>query len=173
VNVSCILFLFSFEFLPISFVVIYVGAIAVLFLFVLMMLNIKLAELHESYYNFLPLSIFLGLFFIFEFLCVFQYDLSFINAFHGSSVYFLSDFLNCFSTNLHFNDMLSLFSNIKTISTAMFTDYLYCFLLSGFVLLLAMVSAIVLTLQKNFVSKTQNIYEQILRDFNSTLVVAS
>jgi hypothetical protein len=72
------------------------------------MLNIKLAELDETYFNFLPLSIFLGILFIFEFLCIFQLDLSFINAFHSSSVYFLSDFLNCFSKNLYFNNLFYL-----------------------------------------------------------------
>jgi NADH-quinone oxidoreductase subunit J len=48
-NVSCLLFLFNFEFLPVIFLIVYVGAIAVLFLFVLMMLNIKYAELQENY----------------------------------------------------------------------------------------------------------------------------
>jgi hypothetical protein len=47
---------------------------------------------------------------------------------------------------------------------------LYCFILAGFILLLAMISAIILTLQKRFVSKTQNVYVQILRDFNDSLV---
>ena len=63
-NVSCLFFLFNFEFLPISFLIVYVGAIAVLFLFVLMMLNIKLAELQESYNNFWAISIFLEYFFL-------------------------------------------------------------------------------------------------------------
>ena len=61
VNVSCLLFLFDFEFLPIAFLVVYVGAVAVLFLFVIMMLNIKLAELVNSYYHIVPV----GLFFVF------------------------------------------------------------------------------------------------------------
>ena len=47
-NVSALLLLFNFEFLPITFLVVYVGAVAVLFLFVLMMLNIKLAELIDN-----------------------------------------------------------------------------------------------------------------------------
>ena len=59
-NVSSLLFLFDLEFLPASFIVIYVGAIGVLFLFVLMMLNIKLAELKDSYSNTLPFSALLG-----------------------------------------------------------------------------------------------------------------
>jgi len=65
-NVSCLLFLFNLEFLPISFLVIYVGAIAVLFLFVLMMLNIKLAELQRNISGFLPFALLLGFTFIIE-----------------------------------------------------------------------------------------------------------
>jgi NADH-quinone oxidoreductase subunit J len=137
------------------------------------MLNVKLAELHESYYNFLPLSFFLGLFFIFELLCIFQFDFSYINEFHGATVFFLSDLLNNVSLDPQFNNVMNVFSNIKALSVALFTNYLFCFLLSGFVLLLAMVAAIILTLQKNFVSKTQNVYEQILKDHNKTLVVGA
>lgn len=64
VNMSCCLFLFNFEFLPLSFLVIYVGAIAVLFLFILMMLNIKLAILNQNFNNLLPFAIFFFAFFL-------------------------------------------------------------------------------------------------------------
>jgi NADH-quinone oxidoreductase subunit J len=169
-NVACVLFLFNFEFLPVSFIVIYVGAIAVLFLFVLMMLNIKLAELNENSSNYLPLAIAFCILFVFELLCLFRFEFNLFNVFDKNSVIFLSDYLNVFMSKTYFLNLLSLTSNVKTISFALFTDYLYCFLLSGFVLLLAMVAAIVLTIQKKFVSKSQNIYSQILRDYNNALV---
>lgn len=169
-NVSCILFLFDFEFLPISFLVIYVGAIAVLFLFVLMMLNIKLAELNDNNLNFLPLSIIFGVIFVCELICLLRFEFNILNVFHESSLFFLSDFTNVIGTNNYFLTLFSTFSNIKTISYALFSNYLYCFILSGFVLLLAMIAAIVLTLQKKFISKTQNIYTQILKDYNNALV---
>jgi NADH-quinone oxidoreductase subunit J len=77
VNVSCLLFLFNFEFLPIAFLIIYVGAIAVLFLFVLMMLNIKLAELQGNFSTLLPVAGILGLIFLLEFLFLFRVEFVF------------------------------------------------------------------------------------------------
>jgi len=65
-NVSALLFLLNLEFLPITFLVVYVGAIAVLFLFVLMMLNIKLTELKSESSHFLPVACLLGIVFVLE-----------------------------------------------------------------------------------------------------------
>jgi NADH:ubiquinone oxidoreductase subunit 6 (subunit J) len=169
-NVSCILFLFNFEFLPISFLVIYVGAIAVLFLFIIMMINLKLAELSENQTQFWPLIIFLCCLFVFEMLTLFRLEFPFIQIYDQSSSIFLLDFLTNFNANFNYINSMFYFSNIKMIAYALFNNYLYCFLFSGFVLLLAMVGAIVLTLQKQFVTKTQNVYIQILKDFNNTIV---
>jgi NADH:ubiquinone oxidoreductase subunit 6 (subunit J) len=72
-NVAAVLFLFNFEFLPIAFLVIYVGAVAVLFLFVLMMLNIKLAELLETYYNVVPIGVIFGILFVYQLLFLLRF----------------------------------------------------------------------------------------------------
>ena len=169
VNISCILFLFQFEFLPIAFLVVYVGAIAVLFLFVLMMLNIKLAELQNSFSNFLPISIFFFVLFLVEILFIFRSEFTFLVNFNESSILFLSDFLNNYE-NLNFINLLALNSNLKAISIALFNDYLYPFLIASYVLLLAMVAAITLTLYKTFVNKNQNIYRQIMTDYENAIV---
>lgn len=169
-NVSCTLFLFDFEFLPISFIVIYVGAIAVLFLFVLMMLNIKLTELLEINSNFLPVIVLIALVFIVELFCLLQVEFSLLSVFSSNLNFFVFDLLHVDLLRFSFFDFVFLHSNVKTISLAFFNDYLFCFLISGLVLLLAMISAIILTLEKRFVSKTQNVYVQILRDYNNALV---
>ena len=80
-NVSAVLFLFNFEFLPIAFLVVYVGAVAVLFLFVLMMLNIKLAELIESYSMILPVGLLFCLIFIIQILSLFQMEFELFTIF--------------------------------------------------------------------------------------------
>ena len=72
-NLSVLLFLLGLEFLPITFLIVYVGAIAVLFLFVLIMLNIKTAELREGTRHYLPSSIFLGFIFFFELFAFFYF----------------------------------------------------------------------------------------------------
>jgi NADH-quinone oxidoreductase subunit J len=170
VNVSCLLFLFNFEFLPIAFLVIYVGAIAVLFLFVLMMLNIKLAELQESYFSFLPISIVFGTVFLVELLFLFRSEFAFLELYSQSSIYFLTENVETVNSNVAFDNFFGLNTNLKIIAVSIFNDYLFAFLIAGYVLLLALVAAIVLTIQKSFVSKTQNIYSQILADYNNTIV---
>jgi NADH:ubiquinone oxidoreductase subunit 6 (subunit J) len=169
-NVSCILFLFNFEFLPISFIVIYVGAIAVLFLFILMMINLKLAELSENQTHLVPLIVFFCIIFVFELLTLFRLEFPLLKIYDYSSSIFFSDYLNNFDIGFNFINIVFYFSNLKMIAYALFNNYLFCFLLSGFVLLLAMVGAIVLTLQKRFITKAQNVYVQILKDYNNTLV---
>ena len=62
-NLSCLLFILNIEFLPILFLIVYVGAIAVLFLFVLIMLNIKLSELKEGMKQYILISFIFGLIF--------------------------------------------------------------------------------------------------------------
>jgi NADH-ubiquinone oxidoreductase chain 6 len=70
-----ILFCLEVEFLALSFIIVYVGAIAVLFLFVVMMLNIKLTEVHESIFHYLPIGGFVGFFFFLEFYFLFNQEI--------------------------------------------------------------------------------------------------
>jgi len=169
-NISSLLFLFNFEFLPISFLVIYVGAIAVLFLFVLMMLNIKLAELQENYATLLPISLVFSVIFLTNFIFIFRSEFLLMHLSNANAILFLSDTINVTAQNVNFSNLLGLNNNLKTIALALYTDYLIAFLLAGYILLLAMVAAIVLTIQKLFISKSQNIYTQIMSDFNKTVV---
>ena len=169
-NVSSILFLFNFEFLPISFLVIYVGAIAVLFLFILMMINIKLAELNENQTHFLPIIFIFCFIFLFELLMLFRLEFNTIKIYDELSKTFLTEFVINFATNFDFGNLIFQFSNLKMVAYSLFNNYLYCFSLAGVILLMAMIGTIVLTLQKKFISKTQNVYVQILKDYTNTLV---
>ena len=169
-NVSALLFLFNFEFLPIAFLVVYVGAVAVLFLFVLMMLNIKLAELLENYYNIVPVGLIFSFIFIYQLLFLLRFEFELFDNLDKYSVFFLSDFSNISTIKTNFYNLNYAFTNIKLLGFALFSNYLYHFLISGLVLLLAMIAAIVLTLQKNFVNKTQNVYKQILKDYNNAII---
>jgi len=149
-NVSCIAFIFNFEFIPISFIIIYVGAIAVLFLFVLLMLNIKLAELLNNKTYFLPFALTFGFLFFIEIIYLLRFELSlFFLPSLFTYDFFLADFLCTFSLNSFFSKLFDISANMRIVAIALFTDYLYCFVLSGVILLLAMVASIVLTLKKN------------------------
>jgi NADH-quinone oxidoreductase subunit J len=59
---------------------------------------------------------------------------------------------------------------MKAIGQILFTEYFYHFIISGYILLMAMFGAIILTLQKTFISRSQNIYAQVLRDFDKAIV---
>ena len=168
-NVSCLLFSLNLEFLPIAFLVIYVGAISVLFLFVLMTLNIKLAELHENFYNFVPVLIIFGVIFLLELLLILSGDYGSFD-FRENSLLLLSDFLFKTSQENDFINFITANTNIQNISQTLFFDFIYEFLLAGFVLLFAMVGAILITIEKTFLKKTQNVYSQILRNYNNSLV---
>lgn len=162
-NISSILFLFKFELLPITFIIVYVGAIAVLFLFVLMMLNIKLSEITNYYNNFMPLSFLFCTIIVFELIILFRSEFITLNTYSIQTTFLLADYLNNDQDKLSFITTFFNTSNIQTVSYALFNNYLYIFLLSSVILLLAMVSAIILTINKKFTNKQQNVYFQILR----------
>jgi NADH-quinone oxidoreductase subunit J len=172
-NVTALSFLFNFEFLPIAFLVIYVGAVAVLFLFVLMMLNIKLAELTQSYFSVIPIGIAFGIIFVYQLLFLLRFEFEIIENLDYKSITFLLDFATISKLKNEFFTLQNSFSNIKTLAFAFFSNFLFHFLVAGMVLLLAMIAAIVLTLQKQFVSKNQNVYNQILKDFNYSIKLSS
>lgn len=78
-NLSCLLFILNVEFLPILFLIVYVGAIAVLFLFVLIMLNVKLSELREGSKQYFFIALIFGIIFLVETLLVFNINFSALN----------------------------------------------------------------------------------------------
>lgn len=169
-NVSSLLFLLRLEFLPIAFLVIYVGAIAVLFLFVMMMLNIKLAELKEDNFHYIPLALFFAFVFVLELFVLLRSEFVPLIISNKAHLTFLSDFVSVSSSISDFSSWYEYAHNMQSLGQVLFTEYFYQFIISGFILLLAMVGAIVLTLQKKFVAKSQNIYAQVLRDFRTSIV---
>jgi NADH-quinone oxidoreductase subunit J len=139
-----LLFIFNADFLGLIFIVIYVGAIAVLFLFVIMMLPVKdkKTDLLKKY----GLIIFLLLFcllFIQSFNFTSQQDFSFLN-------YLYTDNLN----------------NITILGQVLFNYYVVCFLMAGIILLIALIGSIVLTLRYNKVINNQLVFRQLSRNNN-------
>lgn len=165
-NVSVLLFLLSFEFLPITFLVVYVGAIAVLFLFVLMMLNIKQTELNVGGSNFLPVVCLLA--FVFSMELFVMVRLEFLPlAFSFNHKLFFSDFVNTSLSNVSNSPLAYIHeNNMRSIGVLLFIEYRLHFVLVGYILLFAMIGVITLTLHKKFISKSQNTYFQVLRNFN-------
>ena len=145
---AAILFLFSeAEFLAMILLIVYIGAVAVLFLFVIMMLDINTAKLRQGFSNYLPIGLFVGFIILLELLYVVsQSKLSFLKK------------------NVTENKITNeIFENTKIIGNVLYTDYFLLFQLSGIILLVAMIGAILLTLRKREGTKKQNIYKQILK----------
>ena len=140
---SAILFLFlDAEFLAMLLIVVYVGAVAVLFLFVVMMLNVSQEVKKSKFLIFKPLTIILGTIILVEFLYFLIID--------NSTLKSLSKTKN-----------LNLENNTVSLGNIIYTDYALLFQMCGVILFVAMIGAIVLTLRKRIGVKKQIITEQI------------
>jgi len=131
------------EFLGITLVLVYVGAVMVLFLFVVMMLDINLAELRAGFARILPVGILVALVVVAELALVLG----------GSE----------FATTLP-ERAGDDYSNTQAIGHSLYTDYLYPFELAAIILLLAIIAAIVLTMRRRPQTKAQRPAEQIAVD---------
>lgn len=158
-NAAGLLVLLGLDFFALIFLVVYVGAIAVLFLFVVMMLNIKIAEINEKRLRYLPVGGVLGLVFLFEILLLVDNDL--IPVLPGNSDSLL--------TFINWSDNFQTVTNIQALGNVVYTYYFYFFLLSSLILLIAMIGAIVLTMQKGLNIKRQQVFLQNTRDFAKTI----
>ena len=166
-NAASLLILLGAEFLAMLFVIVYVGAVAVLFLFVIMMLNIKTANLSISMYRYLPISFLFGSVFFSELFIMFYFDLASINS------YKLNSLVNFDLIDQNFliswQDSVYFFSNVVVLGQLLYTYFSYPFILSGIILLVSMIGAISLTLHRRNDIKRQYIYKQIQRDFKSAI----
>jgi len=148
--------LLNVEFLALIFIIVYVGAIAVLFLFVVMMLNIRYVELNESRIKYLPIAGVIGLIFIIEIIYL-------INKVFREGQYDIYGYINWI-------DSLDGVSNISALGNVLYTYYVYYFMVAGFILLVAMIGSIVLTLHHNLNVKRQEVYKQVGRDYLETVI---
>jgi len=130
------------EFLAMLLVVVYVGAVAVLFLFVVMMLDVNFTELKQGFLNYLPLGALVGLALLGELVLV-------ANATGGPKRVTLAPPLEG--------------TNALAIGRVLYTDYLVLFQLSGLILFVAMIGAVVLTLRKREGVKRQDVGRQVGR----------
>jgi len=166
-NAASLLILLGAEFLAMLFVIVYVGAVAVLFLFVIMMLNIKAANLSISMYRYLPISLLFGSVFFSELFIMFYFDLASVNSYKLNSIIDF-DFVNQNYLVL-WQDSVYFFSNVVVLGQLLYTYFSYPFILSGVILLVSMIGAISLTLHRRNDIKRQYIYKQIQRDFRSAI----
>ncbi|MEZ5955259.1 MAG: NADH-quinone oxidoreductase subunit J [Hyphomonas sp.] len=138
-----LLVLIGAEFLAMLLVVVYVGAVAVLFLFVVMMLDVDFVELRQGTLRYWPFAMLVGVVFAAEIV--------------------LASVMGVHSRPEAFDAAPGADTNAEAIGQVMYTDYLLLFQMAGIILLVAMIGAIVLTLRHNPVVKRQNIARQTSR----------
>lgn len=154
-NAAGIFVILHAEFLAMILIIVYVGAVAVLFLFVVMMLDFKTSLGKDNILQYMPIGLLIGLVFIAELVIVLintRLDLS--------NIQILSNPLDNFSDQ----------SNTEAIGSILYTNYVLYFQLSGVILLVAMVGSIVLTLRDREGVKRQIVSEQVDRKGKIELV---
>lgn len=164
-NSAGLLVLLGLEFFAMIFLVVYVGAIAVLFLFVVMMLNIRLAEISEKRLRYLPIGGLLGVLFLGETLLIIDNDLI---PWLGSSS--LADWGELSTMEwAPWSRLAEGTTPLEAVGVLIYTYYFYFFLLASLILLVAMIGAIVLTLHKGVAIRHQEVFHQNTREFAKTV----
>ena len=154
VNASGLFVLLGAEFLAMILVVVYVGAVAVLFLFVVMMLDVDFAELRQGFLQYLPIGGLVGVIFLAELLLVVGTWV--IGPGVPSTI------------TAKIPDAIP---NTQALGLVLYTRYIYYFQAAGIVLLVAMIGAIVLTLRHKPNVKRQNVADQVARTKESAIEV--
>ena len=141
---ACLWLLARAEFLGIALVLVYVGAVMVLFLFVVMMLDIKIAPMREGFIRYLPIGVVVGAIMLAEMLALIGWraNLSTMAVADPAAT----------------RDI----SNIEYLGTALFTDYILPFEIAAVILTVALVAAIALTLRHRTGTRTQDPARQVL-----------
>ena len=149
ISISCLFIMIGAEFLGMIMLIVYVGAVAVLFLFVVMLLNVsrQKSQWFNNSSNHIPIGILVSIIIFFELIIVI-----------GGWKY-KPDFLTLDNINLDKN-----ITNTHQIGNILYTDYIHLFQLSGMLLLVAMIGATVLTFRKREGIKRQSYFSQISRE---------
>ena len=152
VSVSCLFIMMGAEYLGMLTLIVYVGAVAVLFLFVVMMLNVNYSDLKSGFLNYLPFGGLIGIVLIIE-----------IGLMIGTWK-FRDAFIK--TSEIKINSDLS---NTEAIGNVLYTEYLHYFQISGLILLVAMIGAILLTYRRKDNLKRQDITTQVSRERSESI----
>ena len=156
ISISCLFIMIGAEFLGMIMLIVYVGAVAVLFLFVVMMLNVteqpQKKNRRKGIINYFSVGSIVGIIILLELLIVVG-GWKFKGDFHSLS-------------SIDINKDLS---NTHALGNVLYTDYIFLFQISGIILLIAMVGAITLTFTKRENVKKQKYFDQIQREKSSSI----
>ncbi|MBC8302496.1 MAG: NADH-quinone oxidoreductase subunit J [Pelagibacterales bacterium] len=162
---SILLFLIECEFVSFLFLIIYVGAIAIFFLFVVMMLDVKISEAPNDYIQFFVFGFIFTFFFILLIMLV-SSDTFTLNSYIKNVIHMD---INYYSNWYYKIDYLS---EVKSLGQVIYTFYVLQFLIAGFILLLAVIGSTSLTSTGVYIgSKNQTPFKQISRNLKNAINV--
>ena len=148
-NAASLLILIGAEFISMVIIIVYVGAIAVLFLFIVMMLNINKAEIKQGFLKILPVGVLMSIVFLYQ-------------------IYFL--IIKVPNVNHTINSAIN-YNNTKSIGLVFYTEHFLSFQMTGMILLIAMIGAIVLTETPKKDVKKQNVSNQTKRNKENSIEI--
>jgi len=162
ISASLILFFFECEFIALLFILIYVGAIAVLFIFVIMLIDLKTIHLFNSNLKYFPFGFFIGIIFFIETLFIIFKNFK------------LNFYITHILRNEYFNwfDQLDPLFEIEVLGNILYSHFLLQFLIVGFLLFLAIIAVITLTISFKNIKENKNnqiISKQLSRVFYNTI----
>jgi len=141
-SAAAIWLLLRAEFLAITLVLVYIGAVMVLFLFVVMMLDINVDGMRQGFWKNLPVAAFVGVVVVLELIAVLWHQFGTIQASYAPR-------------------LPADYSNTKALGALIYTEYVYAFEIAAVILLVAIVAAIALTLRRRECVKAQSVSEQV------------
>ena len=158
-SISSYLIILGLSFIGLSYLIVYIGAVSILFLFILMLINIRISELQSNTNNSIPLTILIGISLSYSLFQLLPYDIAILSNFNSNinnnlydNVSYLINKDNdlLFVTGKIWDGNLAESNHMTSIGNIMYTNYNIWLILASFILLLAMVGAIVITIkQKN------------------------
>lgn len=154
-NAAGLFILLGAEYLAMTLVIVYVGAVAILFLFVVMMLDIKYTAVKRSFVRYLPIGGGLAALLFMQFRLLMEQGMAEMQSKPGG---------------VHPIPNPDTMNNAEAIGSILYTEYIYTFQIAGLILLVAMIGAIVLTLRSRKNVRKQNIHTQVTRKGTADLV---
>ena len=165
-SISTYLIILGLSFIGLSYLIVYIGAVSILFLFILMLINIRISELQSNTSNSIPLAVTIAILFNYPLFQLLPYDIAIfsnysnylnnvlynisLNKYSNNYLNILEDNNNdiLFATSKIWDGNLAETSHITSIGNVMYTNYNIWLLIASFILLLAMVGSIVITIKQ-------------------------
>lgn len=142
---SIIFIYFNLEFLAFIIIIIYAGALIMLFLFVIMMLNLKIVEFYNNFYNYLPIACYISLLFYMNILFIFFNDYNSIEDINHEYYHYIS--------------LIDTRNNIYLIGELIYNFYNHLLIITSLILLISMMGSIILTMNTNI--NNSNLYNEV------------